>query len=61
MIGGVAAAVLLWPAAVVGGALSYSEYESDAKALMGSFWGYVDSISRTTGVYAQAPGAPVPP
>jgi hypothetical protein len=61
LIGGVAATVLLWPVAVVGGALSYDQYENDAKALMGSFWGYVDSISKTTGVFTQPHGAPIPP
>ena len=60
LVGGAAAAILLWPVAVVGGALSYSEYETDAKNLLGSFWAYVNSISNTNGVYANAPGPQAP-
>jgi len=37
-VGGAAAAVLFWPAAVVGGALSWSEYENEARALLTHFW-----------------------
>jgi len=36
-IGGTAAAVLFWPMAVVGGALSWSEYDNEARALLASF------------------------
>jgi hypothetical protein len=62
MIGGGAAAILFWPVAVVGGAMSYSEYENDARNLLGSFWGFVDSISKIQGVWATAPQAqPQPP
>ena len=37
-VGGAAAAVLFWPVAVVGGALSYAEYEEEARALLANFW-----------------------
>ena len=37
-VGGAAAAVLFWPVAVVGGALSWSEYENEARALLATFW-----------------------
>jgi hypothetical protein len=61
LIGGAAAALIFLPVAVVGGALSYNEYETDARNLMGSFWGFVDNISKTNGVFTQPPGAPMPP
>jgi len=54
LIGGVAAAVIFWPAAVVGGALSYSSYKEDAKNLINTFWAYVDSITHKV-------GSPIPP
>lgn len=65
VVGGVAAAVIFWPVAVVGGALSYSEYEKDANNLMYSFWGYVDQITdqrgeAPTGVAPTTPPAPPP-
>lgn len=59
LIGGAAAAVIFFPVALVGGALSYTEYESDANNLMGSFWGYLDQITNKRGAFAQAP-APYP-
>lgn len=37
LAGGIAL-VLLWPVAVVGGAYSYTKYESDALELMSSYW-----------------------
>ncbi len=40
-VGGVAAAVLFWPVAVVGGAFSWSEYENEANALLASFWHFM--------------------
>lgn len=44
-VGGAAAAVLFWPVAVVGGALSYSEYEADARALLANFWQYLWQVT----------------
>jgi len=61
VIGGAAAAIIFWPVAVVGGALSYSEYENDANALMGSFWVFVDQITNKRGTFAHAPQPPQPP
>ncbi len=49
LVGGAVAAVLLWPVAVVGGAVSYSEYEADARNLMLAFWQYADALSRPAG------------
>ena len=40
-IGGTAAEVLFWPMAVVGGALSWSEYDNEARALLASFWHFL--------------------
>ena len=64
-IGGTAAAVLFWPVAVIGGAVSYSEYEKDATNLMFSFWGFVDQIAKQKGHSApqdaQTPDQPPPP
>lgn len=37
-IGGAVAAVVFWPVAAVGGALSWSEYENEANALFRNFW-----------------------
>ncbi len=45
IIGGAVATVIFWPVAVVGGAVSYSEYENDARNLMGSFWSYVGQLA----------------
>jgi hypothetical protein len=43
---GAVAAVAFLPVAVVGGALSYTQYETDAVNLTKGFWQYVDSLSR---------------
>jgi hypothetical protein len=48
-VGGVAAAVIFWPVAVVGGALSYSEYEKEANSLMYNFWIFVDQLTNQRG------------
>lgn len=61
LIGGAAAAVIFWPVALVGGVLSYKEYEDDARNLMGSFWVFVDQITNRRGTFAQAPPTPPPP
>ena len=62
-IGGVAAAVLFWPVAVVGGAFSWSEYESEANAMLASFWQFLyQSTGRPSQVLAVTPppfGTPV--
>lgn len=42
---GAVAAVAFLPVALVGGALSYTQYETDAANLMMAFWQYVDSLS----------------
>jgi hypothetical protein len=60
-IGGTAAAVLFWPVAVIGGAVSYSEYEKDATNLMYSFWGYVDQTARRKGNEPSDQAHPPPP
>ena len=60
LVGGAVAAVIFLPVAVVGGAISYSEYEDDAKNLMGSFWAFVDQLTNTRSIPAHAP-APTPP
>ncbi len=41
VVGGAAAAILFWPVAVVGGAISWSEYENEATALLANFWHYL--------------------
>jgi len=64
LVGGAAAAVIVWPVAVVGGAISYSEYEKGANALIGSFWTYTNQITGKTGQWATAPPSqyqPTPP
>ncbi len=50
MIAGAVTAVLLLPVAVLGGAVSYSEYETDARNLMLAFWQFL----------ASSPGGPGP-
>lgn len=40
---GAVTAVFLFPVAVVGGAVSYTEYETDARNLMAAFWQYAYS------------------
>ena len=37
-VGGAVAAVVFFPVAAVGGAISWSEYENEANALMANFW-----------------------
>src|SRR5712692_11286531 len=41
LIAGAVTAVLLLPVAVLGGAVSYSEYETDARNLILAFWQYL--------------------
>jgi hypothetical protein len=49
MVGGVAAAVIVWPVALVGGALSYNEYEKDANTMIYNFWGFVNQLTDQEG------------
>ncbi len=51
VLGGISA-IVFWPVAVVGGAVSYTQYEDDARNLMIAFWQYVYALA--------APGAPIP-
>jgi len=57
-VGGAAAALLFWPVAVVGGALSYSEYDNDARALLANFW---HSLWQATGKPSQVLFVTSPP
>jgi len=57
LVGGAVTAVLFFPVAVLGGALSYSEYETDARNLMGAFWQFLSAASGPGGSGA----LPVPP
>ncbi len=74
MVGGVAAAVIAWPIALVGGALSYDKYETEATNLMYSFWQFIDEETKQTGsippgwtpppsggLFSTAPPPPPPP
>ncbi len=45
VVGGVVAAVVFWPVAALGGALSWTEYENDANALLANFWQYLWHIT----------------
>lgn len=45
MVGGLAAAVIAWPVAIVGGAISYHEYEKDANSLMYYFWSFMEELT----------------
>jgi len=58
VVGGAVAAVIFWPVAVVGGALSWSEYENEANALLASFWHF---LWQTTGKASQILFATAPP
>lgn len=43
MIAGAVTAVILLPVAVLGGAVSYSEYQTDARNVMLAFWQFLSS------------------
>jgi len=58
LIAGAVTAVLLLPVAVLGGAVSYSEYETDARNLLVAFW---QSLSSAPGVPAARPTQAMPP
>lgn len=49
VVGGAVATVLFWPVAVVGGALSYSEFENDARAMMNAFWYHLYEAAKQPG------------
>lgn len=54
LVAGAVSAVLFWPVAVVGGAVSYSDYETDTTNLLTAFWQFLSSVSAP-------PGSPRPP
>ena len=58
LIGGAAATIIYWPMVVVGGAVSYTEYEKDARNLMGNFWVFVDQLTKMRGTMPQPPEPP---
>jgi hypothetical protein len=57
LIAGAVTAALLLPVAVLGGAVSYSEYETDARNLILAFWQFLSSSPAGT----SGPTAPVMP
>lgn len=58
LAGGTAATIIYWPAPIVGGAISYTEYEKDARNLIGNFWMYVDQTTHKKGSLAPHPEPP---
>lgn len=60
LLGGAAATIIFFPVALVGGAISYSEFEKDARNIIGGFWSFID---RLTGVqnFIAAPPPYIPP
>ena len=61
-VGGVAVAALIsLPLAAVGGAISYHEYEKDAKELMWYFWQYIDQETKVQGTWWVPPSTPPQP
>ncbi len=61
LVVGAVSAVVFWPVAVVGGALSYSEYETDARNLMIAFWQFLYAAPAAPGVAASGPTTVPPP
>ncbi len=59
LVVGAVSTVVFWPVAVVGGALSYSEYETDARNLMIAFWQSV--YASPSGAAVSGPTAVPPP
>ena len=55
-VAGVAGLIILWPVALVGGVVSYVEYENDAQRLMNEFWSYLNAFPKNP----QAPPTPAP-
>lgn len=58
LIAGAVTAVVLWPIAVLGGAVSYSEYEADARNLLLAFWQFV---ATGPGARSTSPPPAMPP
>ena len=58
LVVGAVTALLLLPVAVLGGAVSYSEYETDARNLILAFWQTVSPSPGASG--SQAPAMPPP-
>lgn len=54
---GAVSAVVFWPVALAGGAVSYSEYETDARNLMNAFWQFITAPAAHPGA---APAPPMP-
>lgn len=61
LLGGAAATIIFWPMPVVGGAVSYTEYENDARNLIGNFWVFMDQLTKTRGTMPQPPEPPETP
>ncbi len=61
LVVGAVSAVVFWPVAVVGGALSYSEYETDARNLMIAFWQFLYAPAASPGTAVPGPTAVPPP
>lgn len=55
---GVVGAVIVLPVAAAVGAMSYLEYENDARNLMNAFWNYLDSLAVSTGGRVVQPPSP---
>jgi hypothetical protein len=55
---GVVGAIIILPVAAVVGAVSYLEYENDARNLMNTFWGYLDSLATSMGGRMTQPSPP---
>lgn len=61
VVGGVVAAAIWLPLAVIGGAASYVKYEDDAKRLISSFWHHLETITDTRSFpTVHPPVAPAP-
>ena len=61
LVAGAVSAVIFWPVAVVGGALSYSEYGTDARNLMIAFWQFLYAPSGSAGSGVPGPTTVPPP
>ena len=61
LVVGAVSAVVFWPVAVVGGALSYSEYETDARNLMIAFWQFLYAPASPSGTATPGPTTVPPP
>jgi hypothetical protein len=55
MTGGSAATIISWPDQIVGGAISSTEYEKEARNLIGYFWIFVDEMTHTRGNLSPPP------